>query len=590
MRSLHLDVVSAGVIDLTNGDVFTCVTSSDDNLIDLTRLEDYTTQGTFEQQVNSKRKYKASSRPEGGESDPREGNASSTMNSQPCNSEDWQSEDKPSESYLRGACKRICTAESMMDFCQPDDGLPGNGEVDLPSNSNLKLIYVNASRLPDLSDEPSSSHVCAHSEIGTQVQHITSSTPAIQEDSREHSCSQSTIVNSPFFYKLRYFKKRPVSHLFPHMLKYDKNLQAAPMPLSRTNLVNNTKDEGFHRGTLYFLSEFVSASHYPPKDIISHVLSCVLLGAEERAIQHEAYMILMKVQRLHPATLESVAWDWRLLSEVMSEQDSQTCCLFLQYVVQTLDDDFHFNLQRRSLHKCLCKSMLSCDKSFCNVKEVLHWLIDAVNNLPETGHDSSVQCNLQRAVFLLQRMLSIAVEVDNSPTVNSNRIAHYVFPYVTVLKTRQKREMFFNSTENSLLRAKILEILFHNGCESPPPPQFSLCFGNILYFISNSTLQLENQGLEWQRWDEMLHYTITLCLSLQTIIADHLRTPITDRSDEMLRRPQSRMYQAEDITESEVDLSLTVFQQRSSPGAEPAAALLSRLFLLRSLLHAAVKR
>lgn len=42
--------------------------------------------------------------------------------------------------------------------------------------------------------------------------------------------------------------------------------------------------------------------------------------------------------------------------------------LFLQYVVQTLEDDFQQNLRLRMLQKSIAKKVLSCDMCFNNVK------------------------------------------------------------------------------------------------------------------------------------------------------------------------------------------------------------------------------
>ncbi|XP_056430955.1 SUMO-interacting motif-containing protein 1 isoform X2 [Hyla sarda] len=572
------------IIDLTgDSEVFAYVTSSDDTVIDLTVHEEEESDGTFQQQLKSETKNGMGSPSECRGSDL---DSDVDMNDESCDSKDL---DYRSSSSENGS---ICSTESITNLGQQNGGVPEGSDKGLPAK-NIKHPYVTPVCFQNhYKTIHNQDYESAPLETGTQVQHISSSTlalsPAVQKNPEETLCSPSTTVNKSLLYKLRYFKKPPVNHLFPHTVRNCKNSEPTPMPLSRMNLVNNTKDEGFHQGTLYFMNEFVSASHYPPKELISHVITSTLLGAEEQTIRHDAYMILMKVQRLHPATSESVAWEWKLLSEVMSKQENQTCHLFLQYVVQTLDDDFHLCLQRRNLHKCLCKAMLSCDKSFCNVKQVIHWLIDAVKQIPENDQDPLLQCYKQRPVFLFQRMLSIAVEVDNSPTMNSNKIADYTFPYVTVLKTRQQREMFFISTENILLRAKILELIFLHSCEFPPPPNLSLCFSKILYFISNTTLQLENQGSPLQRWDEMLHHIIMLCLSLQTVITDHLRTPVIDRQDEIIKRPHCLFHQSEAITESEVDISLTHF--RTALGAEPPASFLNRLFLLRSLLNTAVKR
>lgn len=42
--------------------------------------------------------------------------------------------------------------------------------------------------------------------------------------------------------------------------------------------------------------------------------------------------------------------------------------LFLQYVVQTLEDDLQHNLKSQLLQKSIAKKVLSCDLCFCNVK------------------------------------------------------------------------------------------------------------------------------------------------------------------------------------------------------------------------------
>ncbi|KAG8578853.1 hypothetical protein GDO81_010646 [Engystomops pustulosus] len=571
------------VIDLTDcGDVFGD-DDDDDDVIDLTSHEDDALHDLYQGNVESE---SITSLPDGLDTENKDA-LSSPISTASCNGNDVQSDDLSSESSLTSTSS-LYSARSVTDSSHPHDGLPGSKDT-LLASENMKLPCVDSSQFRDWSDQATSNSDCesVFSEMGTQDPHITSSTPALCPAMQKDTFCQ---INRSLLYKLRYFKKPPVTHLFPHTRRLDKSVHPVPMPSTRVNIVNHTKDESFHQGTLYFLSEFVSASHSPPKDLVSHVINAVLLGADDQTTRHDAYMILMKIQRLHPATSESVAWEWNLLSEMMTKQVDKTCCLFLQYVVQTLDDDFHLCLQRRALHRCLCKSMLSCDKSFCNVKQVIHWIIDTVGQMPEHIANSFSQSDQERVVFLLQRMLSIAVEVDNSPTMNSNKIADYIFPYATVLKTRRQRERFFNSTENTLLRAKILEAIFQRSCPLLQTSDTSLTFGKILYFISNSSPSLESEGPEWERWDEMLHHIITLCLSLQTVITGHLRTPVIDRPDKILKSPESPLWQSEDIQNSDVNISISRFQQRTSLGAEPPAAILHRLFLLRSLLRMAVKR
>ncbi|XP_068133210.1 SUMO-interacting motif-containing protein 1 isoform X2 [Hyperolius riggenbachi] len=357
---------------------------------------------------------------------------------------------------------------------------------------------------------PASSPLCANSPSSSST--------------KEETETQDPPINKAFLYKLRYFKKHPISHFFHRSTQPEKELSPKPIPVSRMSILNNTKEENFHQSTLHFLTEFLTSQHYPPKDIVTHVLYSVLLGQEE-GVKNEAYMVLMKVQKLHPATLDTVAWDWCLLKDVMDRKEYQSS-LFLQYVVQTLDDDFQAHLQRRSFKKSLCNAVLSCDKCSGNVKNVIAWLMDAVENAcDDVGGTLGTGSNCaQRVLFLLQRMLTIAVEVDNLPVTSSIRIADLLFPGVIVLKTREQREMFLSSTENHLLRAKILEIIFMNSCENQPPQELPLSLYKILYFIGNSSLLLDNQGPEWQRWDEILCHVFLLFFSLQRIFTDsHLQ-------------------------------------------------------------------
>lgn len=55
-------------------------------------------------------------------------------------------------------------------------------------------------------------------------------------------------------------------------------------------------EENFPKGTLQFLTDFVSCHHYPPKEIVSHVIRNILLSSETGEMLKDAYMLLMKIQ------------------------------------------------------------------------------------------------------------------------------------------------------------------------------------------------------------------------------------------------------------------------------------------------------
>ncbi|KAE8614809.1 hypothetical protein XENTR_v10008320 [Xenopus tropicalis] len=305
--------------------------------------------------------------------------------------------------------------------------------------------------------------------------------------------------NKASLYKLRCYRNPPVHHLFFHRLKQNeetrKKLKITPqqIPSRRMNFVESTMEENFPQGTLHFLNEFVSIHHYPKISVLRHVVSDFLLGSEESGIRNDAYTFLMKVQRLHPANQHTVPWDWESLSKAMENKEQPVLCLFLQYVVQTLEDDFQLCVHRRNLHTCLSKVMISCDTKFSNIRHVINWLIKTMNDsshiTPEM--EDSAGCDNQRIMCLLQRMLSIAVEVDLSPSCSSSRIADSVFPDVICLTSRHEREMFLSSIESALLRAKVIEVILQHSC--PERKDLSLSVAKILYFLVNSKLLLGKQ-------------------------------------------------------------------------------------------------
>lgn len=204
--------------------------------------------------------------------------------------------------------------------------------------------------------------------------------------------------------------------------------------------------------------DFVSPQHYPPREIVAHIIQKILLSDSETVdVLKDAYMLLMKIQQLHPANAKTVEWDWKLLTYVMEEEGQilPGRILFLRYVVQTLEDDFQHTLrrQRHHLQQSIANTVLSCDKQPHNVRDVIKWLVKAVTEDGLTQYPSGSQTSSGRGVLKtssgqpppqpnltkntnqlivcqLQRMLSIAVEVDRTPTCSSNKIAEMMFGFV----------------------------------------------------------------------------------------------------------------------------------------------------------------
>ncbi|XP_034365728.1 SUMO-interacting motif-containing protein 1 isoform X1 [Arvicanthis niloticus] len=407
---------------------------------------------------------------------------------------------------------------------------------------------------------------------------------------------QVGVYNRPCLHRLKYFLRPPVHHLFFQTLIPDKDTRESkgqklePIPHRRLRMVTNTIEENFPLGTVQFLMDFVSPQHYPPREIVAHIIQKILLsGSETVDVLKEAYMLLMKIQQLHPANAKTVEWDWKLLTYVM-EEEGQTLpgrVLFLRYVVQTLEDDFQQILrrQRQHLQQSIANTVLSCDKQPHNVRDVIKWLVKAVteNELtppqdetqtsPGTGllktssdHLSS-QPNLNRntnqlIVCQLQRMLSIAVEVDRTPTCSSNKIAEMMFGFVLDIPERSQREMFFTTMESHLLRCKVLEIIFLHSCETPT--RLPLSLAQTLYFLNNSTslLKCQSDKTQWQTWDELVEHLQFLLSSYQHVLREHLRSSVIDRKDLIIKRIKPKPQQGDDITALDVEKQIEAFRSR----------------------------
>ncbi|XP_072803299.1 SUMO-interacting motif-containing protein 1 isoform X2 [Vicugna pacos] len=356
----------------------------------------------------------------------------------------------------------------------------------------------------------------------------------------------------PCLHRLKFFLRPPVHHLFFQTLIPDKDSRESkgqklePIPHRRLRMVTNTIEENFPLGTVQFLMDFVSPQHYPPREIVAHIVQKILLsGSETVDVLKEAYMLLMKIQQLHPANAKTVEWDWKLLTYVMEEegQNLPGRVLFLRYVVQTLEDDFQQILrkQRQHLQQSIASTVLSCDKQPHNVRDVIKWLVRAVTEdrltqppdenqtSPGTGilkassshpppEPNLTKNTNQLIVCQLQRMLSIAVEVDRTPTCSSNKIAEMMFGFVLDIPERSQREMFFTTMESHLLRCKVLEIIFLHSCETPT--RLPLSLAQALYFLNNSTslLKCQSDKTQWQMWDELVEHLQFLLSSYQHVL------------------------------------------------------------------------
>ncbi|XP_063269214.1 SUMO-interacting motif-containing protein 1 [Prinia subflava] len=413
--------------------------------------------------------------------------------------------------------------------------------------------------------------------------------------------------------KLHNFSRNGVQHLFLQGIAPNRETQQKPglIPRMKLSMVHTTMEENFLEGTLYFLNEFVSCQHGPPKEIICHLIKQMLSDTHEEEILSDIYMLLMKIQMLHPANSATVGWDWTLLKFIMEDEEKPPGrLLFLQYVVQTLEDDFQHSLKSHQLQKSIAKKVLSCDLCFNNVKEVVKWLVAAVTGIgfsqpqkqlqeassssPRLASTQTDQAQTaffaQKTMLLLQRMLSMAVEVDRSPTCSSRKIADDIFLFILHIPLRSQREALLNTMESQLLRCRLLELLFQYSCDVPTVSSMSL--EKILYFLSHSSVlpQFQDETATWQRWDEMLQYLSLLLLSYQSVKLEHLHTSVSDRVDLITQKAKPRPQDSDDISELDIQLKMNNFINRIQDTlAQPfPPQIQEKLFMLQELLFVVI--
>nr|XP_028574233.1 SUMO-interacting motif-containing protein 1 isoform X1 [Podarcis muralis] len=402
---------------------------------------------------------------------------------------------------------------------------------------------------------------------------------------------------------LQYFQGVPVHHPFFQNVVQEKDAEQKkqPIPSRKLSMVFSTIEEKFFQGTLDFLMDYVTSQHYPPKEITSCVIRQILLSSDQQDVQQEtqkdAYMLLMKIQSLHPARADTVVWDWLLLRVVIEEQEGKFPgrLLFLQYVIQTLEDDFQRMARIGTLHKSIAKAVLSCDHCFDNVKEVIEWLVAAVMGIRVTQYRRHVQKTIpsletsramssssvpglhlnqtaqtddvipqfqsQTEVAFLQRMLSIAIEVDKSPNCSTSKIVDNVFYSWLNIPKRCHREAFLSSMECHLLRCKVLELVFYHSCREAPDLR-PLSLKKILHFLKHCSLQLTYQDNEatWQRWDEMLHQLTLLLLSYRRVVLGHLRSSVCERVNLIIKAARPKLQISDLVERDSVECDIEDFQ------------------------------
>lgn len=297
---------------------------------------------------------------------------------------------------------------------------------------------------------------------------------------------------------------------------------AVVLPKQSLSLVYITIDENCTEGTLELLSDLLQPGFYPPTDISAHLVRGVLL--DPHCPYHlcvQAFKLLIRTQRYHFVDKATVPWDWELLNTVMVNQDgkkklkSSVVGMFLEYVVQTLEDDFH--VKSSVFAQSIAKATLSCNHQFSHVRDVLTWLFTAISKSTEQAERPGAAREMEeqmRIVSVFQRMLSLALEVDRCPTLHSTKVSQELFHMlVGTAIPRAHRMLLLESLQSTVLTYKLVIHLLDYAC--PLKTSLPMSLDLLLYFMTNCTLALDSKdGTErWKRWEELVQLLWMLLLS-----------------------------------------------------------------------------
>ncbi|XP_018611810.1 SUMO-interacting motif-containing protein 1 isoform X2 [Scleropages formosus] len=370
----------------------------------------------------------------------------------------------------------------------------------------------------------------------------------VGEESDHESGLDCTSQDRCYVSKAHFRKLKPLSRRLPQdqtlveVEDEDKEEDFGPreqLCRQSLSLVNSTIEENYPEGTLQLLSDFLHPRFYPPSEVMNHLIRGILLDTQcPITLVTEAYNLLMRIQKYHPANQSTFQWDWELLTSVMGTQDnsrkhrSSVQCMLLQYILQTLEDDFWANLYM--LQPSIVRAVLSCDGKFSNVRDVIGWLICAVKNSTvdpaaaeaETAEEKMDRDENLQIVFLLQKVLTLVVEADRFPTLSCNKLSRELFQtLVSTVPLRQHRMLLLETIENKLLRCKILELLLEHTCQQKTKLPMSLSL--ILHFVRYS--QPMDGAETQQKWSDLIQLLWMLLLSYEEVKEGHLRLSISDR-------------------------------------------------------------
>ena len=240
---------------------------------------------------------------------------------------------------------------------------------------------------------------------------------------------------------------------------------------NQMNSLQALKEENFHKTYLHMVTNFMSQSRKPPVGVLFHILHNILLSKQNNC-GNECFRILRQIQVLHPVMamkMVNLKISWEHISMMvelsrctddMSQESNQalSASMALSFVVNVMEEEV--NVKIFSAVKTSGYRLLSVKHFSTHIFDLVQWIGDATKHPHKTKN-----------LFLLQRMLTLSLSVNERPEDFAGRIADELFlVYNWQLQSTKEKSLLLQSTQSHLLRMKLIEVILSN-CFPPQEEQ-----------------------------------------------------------------------------------------------------------------------
>ncbi|XP_071947723.1 SUMO-interacting motif-containing protein 1-like isoform X2 [Antedon mediterranea] len=254
----------------------------------------------------------------------------------------------------------------------------------------------------------------------------------------------------------------------PHM--NDVQNQTVEMSNIHNNIIEGHQEEEVHSEAITYIHDFTTTDIYPEKQCLKYLLD-TLVAVGSRDLTCQTYKTLKHIQNHHKLTRKDFSEDWNQIMDILKPLETECNILFyrnrllyLDLLTSVLEEDLNkHKLRNTTAQSFLCK-MLSPDHEMANLASLSLCLLSVLQRTFDNSSDMFLEEGIQRSLLLLQKILTLSVEVSKSRPEGAMKIAeHLLYPFRNLSKV-EHRSQLLETMQSNLLRIKLIELWLENCC------------------------------------------------------------------------------------------------------------------------------